>query len=121
MVAEELTTAIKRVYGGAFQNVVPVPGGSSGKKESFSMRIARRIASNLEIDYTPVLQAAPVRIGASHPQKSLRLQPYTVTDKIDGNVLIIDDVATTGRHMERANEVLRPMAKYCASVVWIAD
>ena len=120
-IAEEMTSSIQRVYGGAFQNVVPVPGGSSGKKESLSMRIARHIALNLEIDYAPVLQSAPVKKGASHPQKSLRLPPYTVSSKVDGNVLIIDDVATTGRHMERANEVLRPMAKYCASVVWIAD
>jgi hypothetical protein len=120
-IAEEMSEAIKRVYGDAFSYVVAVPGGSSGQVESLSTKLAERIAKHLGAEYANVLVAAPVAKGASHPAKSTNLKPYKVNGKISGNILIVDDVATTGTHIELATNALRPLATYCTSVVWIAD
>jgi hypothetical protein len=120
-IAAEMSTAVKRVYGDAFQNIVPVPGGSSGQTESFSVRLARRVATNLNITVIDALVGEPVPRSSSHPKKSSNLKPYKVVQKVAGNTLIIDDVATSGRHIELATQALRPLSTYCTSLVWIAD
>jgi hypothetical protein len=119
-IATEMSAAIKRVYGDAFQFVVPIPGGSSSRSDSLSVRLAERIAKNLNAEFANVLVGQPVAKGKSHPAKSAALKPYLVNGNIRGNVLIVDDVSTSGRHIELATQAIRPLATYCTSVVWIA-
>jgi hypothetical protein len=119
-IAAEICTGIRRVYGEAFQYIVPIPGGSSGQSESFSVRIARIAARNLNTGFADILLPQEVKIGKSHPSKSAKLEPYRIRGDISGNVLILDDVATSGRHIELASHAIRPLSTYCAAVVWIA-
>lgn len=120
-IAIEMVAAIKRVYGDAFKYVVPIPGGSSGLTHSLSVKLAERIAKLLRAEFANVLVAAPVPKGSSHPAKSASLKPYEINGKISGNVLVVDDVATSGRHIELATQALRPLTTFCTSIVWIAD
>lgn len=120
-IAAEMAAAIMRVYGNAFQYVVPIPGGSSGRSDSLSVKLAGRIAKLLKSEYANVLVGQPVAKGKSHPAKSALLQPYVVKGNINGNVLIVDDVSSSGQHIELATKALRPLSTYCTSVVWIAD
>ncbi len=120
-IANELTQATRSLYGNTFTSVVPVPGGSSGSRTSFSVEIARRVATLLRVDFNNVLAGQIVPLGASHPKKSILLKPYNLLRPVKGNVLIIDDVATSGRHLELATQAVRKTAKYSTAVVWIAD
>lgn len=120
-VAAEMSEAISRVYGAAFQTVVPVPGGSSGKEKAFSHCLATSVANNLNITFANVLEPQAVAIGSSHPKKSKTLQPYNVIGSTTGNILIIDDVATSGRHIECATVSLRPLTSFCSAVVWVSN
>jgi hypothetical protein len=120
-IGNEISSAITSVFGKAFQYVVPIPSGSSGQKHGLSYRLAKEVADKLKITLADVLEAPPVALGSSHPRKSASLRPYKVKTPINGNILIIDDVATSGRHIELATEALRPMATYCTSLVWISD
>ncbi len=120
-IAVEMVRQIESVYGKLFNTLVPVPGGSSGRKKSFSVLIAERVAHGLKIPCRDILIPATVAKGASHPKKSVILQPYKLSEQLDGNVLIVDDVASSGKHIELATNAIKDTANYCTAVVWIAD
>ena len=120
-VAAEMAAAVQKIYGNLFTAVVPIPGGSSGKQKSFSVALAEAVASKLKIPCKDILIGQPVAKGASHPKKSASLKPYTLREKISGYILVVDDVATSGRHIELAIEALKPDSNFCAAVAWISD
>jgi predicted amidophosphoribosyltransferase len=120
-IAQEIIAQVGSVYGKLFTTVVPIPGGSSGRKKSFSVLIAERVAQGLNIPCHDILISSPVQKGASHPKKSMTLQPYTLKQDVTGNVLIVDDVASSGKHIELATAAIKQHANYCTAVVWIAD
>ena len=121
LAADEMCNSIKKIYGNDFDIVVPVPGGSSGRSNSFSVELARQIAENLNVRFSDILVPAPVRTGSSHPAKSAKLQPYRLSGAETGRALIIDDVATSGRHLELAAEALLQCCSHASAIVWIAD
>ena len=121
LVVAEFKEVITRLYGNLFNALVPIPGGSSGTERSFSVRVAEKLARELNIPMSMALQAAPVPIGKSHPSKSASLQPYVPVNPPVGNILIVDDVASSGRHIELATNALRNSANYVSSIVWVAD
>lgn len=120
-VAAEMTTAVKKIYGNLFTVIVPIPGGSSGKAKSFSVALAETMAQKMNIPCKDILVGQPVAKGASHPKKSASLKPYTLREKVSGHVLVVDDIATSGRHIELAIQALKPVSDFCAAVAWISD
>ena len=52
---------------------------------------------------------------------SAALQPYELLNPPKGDVHIIDDVASSGKHIELATIALRQATNYCTTVVWVAD
>jgi hypothetical protein len=120
-IATEITAMVKQTWGYAFKHLVPIPGGSSGKSNSLSVKLGRLVAARLGIEFCEILIGSGVSIGRSHPKKSQKLQPYNLRRIPTGNVLILDDVATSGKHVELATAALRPHVEYCTSVVWVAD
>jgi predicted amidophosphoribosyltransferase len=120
-IAEELSNAVTRVYGKAFDTVIPIPPGSSDSSEGLSTLIARQVSKRLNLDCAEVLLPQAVRKGRSHPKKGIELLPYEVKGKVKGNVLILDDVATSGKHMEMASLAIRPLTNYATGIVWLAD
>ena len=120
-VASEIATAVQKIYGHLFTVIVPIPGGSSGREKSFSVALAETVAKKMNIPCKDILIGQPVAKGASHPKKSATLKPYTLREKVSGYVLVIDDVATSGRHIELAVQALKPNSDFCAAVAWISD
>jgi hypothetical protein len=120
-VADEIVAAVTKVYGSLFNSVVPVPGGSSGRKRSFSVLIAEAVAARLKVAFNDVLIGSPVAVGSSHPKKSAALQPFGLSGDPGTYVLIVDDVATSGKHIELATQAVKTKANYCTAVAWIAD
>ncbi len=120
-VATEMATAVKKIYGNLFTVIVPIPGGSSGKAKSFSVALAETMARKMQIPCKDILVGQLVAKGASHPRKSASLKPYTLREKVSGHILVVDDIATSGRHIELAIEALKPNSDFCAAVAWISD
>lgn len=69
-IAVEMTSATRRVYGHAFQLIIPIPGGSSGKEVSLSVRLAKRIAVLLNILHISGLDCR-LLIGAQRLRRSI--------------------------------------------------
>ena len=120
-IALEIVEQVQKVYGNLFTHVVPIPGGNSGRKRSFSVLIAEAVAKLMELPCQNVLVGEALTVGKSHPKKSTTLKPYSLSEEITGNVLIVDDITTSGRHIELATLALRQTCNYCTAVVWIAD
>ena len=44
----------------------------------------------------------------------------TLVEKVPGPVILVDDVATSGAHVEEAVKLLRPVCGAVLAVVWIS-
>jgi hypothetical protein len=116
--ADDIATAARRIYGTPMLNcVVPVPCGHS-RGECFSELLARAVAERLEIDYVAAFERR-VRPGTSHPKKSAALPPLVQKQAVRGTALLVDDLATSGRHLEQASEALRKSCKHVVALAWI--
>jgi hypoxanthine-guanine phosphoribosyltransferase len=119
-IAQEMASAISTHYGsGSIRNVVPVPCGSSGRNDCFSVRLAETLALHLGCRFANVLKSSAER-GTSHPRKSARLSPFDMEGTLEGQTLVVDDVITSGKHMEMAVKVLRANHVNCFAIGWIA-
>ena len=121
LIAEEIATAARELYGGMiFTCVVPVPCGSSGHPRCLSVLLAEHVAMLLGVPFRQVLTGAMSR-GASHPRKNSALPQFQVHGEISGQVLVIDDVASTGTHIELAVRALRAKGASPLAIAWIGS
>jgi hypoxanthine-guanine phosphoribosyltransferase len=117
--ALEIADAVRHVYGeGVIRTVVPIPPGSSGDANSFSVMLAQEIAIELNVTFCNALESQGQR-GKSAPIKSAKLKPYSLKETVTGPILIIDDVASSGAHMELAIKALQQHSKAVYGVAWI--
>jgi pyrimidine operon attenuation protein/uracil phosphoribosyltransferase len=120
-IAAEFVAHTSRLFGKTFDAIVPVPCGSSGRADCLSVEIANQLAMLLNADFENVLIAGKVPKSASHPAKSANLQPYKLSKPIKGRILLVDDVATSGRHLELARDALIDAGCDVNTMVWISD
>lgn len=119
-VAEDMAAAAGALFGsGTFKAVVPVPCGNSGNN-CLSTQLARLIAVRLGVDFIDAFEPLP-QTGGSHPKSNLRRPAMRLKVKPNVPVLLIDDVATSGAHIEEAAQLLRRTAPAVLPLVWIAD
>jgi hypothetical protein len=117
--AIEITDAVRHVHGeGVIAAVVPIPGGSSGDQNAFSVMLAREVADNLNVPLCDVLEPQGQK-GKSAPIKSAKLKPYVLKETVSGPILVVDDVASSGAHMELAMTALKQSSKAVYGVAWI--
>lgn len=121
MVARDLMAAI-RVMSGAngITSVVPIPPGSSGNPNGLSVLVARRLADLLQARCDEILvPLTAARIGRSHPKKSADLKGYSLRHPVTGFTVLVDDVATSGQHMELGLSALRASGGPAMGYAWI--
>jgi hypothetical protein len=87
--------------------VTNIAAGHSGGN-SFGTRLAVAVAERLDLAYLQVWRDRSVR-GVSHPKVFRRLPPLDMLAKPIGATLVVDDVATSGWHMEEALTALRSL------------
>ena len=120
-IASEMALAIQELYSGIlFTAVIPIPGGNSGHENSFSVLLAAEIARILSIPFSSVL-VGRVKKGSSHPKESASLPPYKVQGSVTGQVLLVDDVASSGAHMEKAIIALKHAGAFPMAMAWIGS
>jgi hypothetical protein len=120
-VAIELADAIVELYSGIpFSAVIPIPGGHSGREDSFSFLLAKEIARLLSLPFLSPL-VGKVKKGSSHPRESTTLPAYKVQGTVSGPVLLIDDVVSSGVHMEKAIFALKNAGASPLAFAWIGS
>ena len=94
--------------------VVVVTGAGGGIGRAIALALGRLLR-------LPVIEALrlPPMSGSSHPKTNVRRPRMRLNRALDGPVLIIDDVATSGQHMEEACRLLRPVAGAALAIAWI--
>lgn len=116
--ADEMARAAVGIFGRSFGCVVPVPGGSSGRRYGLSIMLGEEIAARLDCACRDAICFQAER-GGSTPRKAGRLKPFELRGALEGPVLLVDDVATSGRHLELAHSALTATGVAVLTMAWI--
>jgi len=119
-IADDLADAARAFWGtGTYRAVVPVPCGNSGPG-CLAERLAEATALRLTVPMIAAFEPIAVK-GSSHPRRNARRPAMVLAEAPKVPVLLIDDVATSGRHIEEAALILRRTAPAVLPLVWIAN
>ena len=119
--AAEMVAAISKIYGTShFDHVVPIPCGHSNRDDCLSVLLAKSVATMLGVKFTEAFERQD-RPGKSHPRKNAKLPPLKRKNTVTGNILLVDDVATSGRHLEQASAELASTTQHVFPIVWIGN
>lgn len=118
-IAQEMREGIEEMVGfGAFSVIVPIPGGHSRREDALSVRIATQLGQLVGLPVVRAFAHTPLT-GSSHPKANLRRPPLKPLMEVQSPAILIDDVATSGRHLEEAALLLRPSAGSVFAAAWI--
>lgn len=98
--------------------VTCVPCGHSRRPDSFARRLAEGVAALLDLPFVQVW-ADRYCSGVSHPKEFAKLPPLEWLAMPPGYTLVVDDVATSGWHLEEAVGALRAHGLPALGVAWI--
>ena len=119
-VAQEIATAATSLFGrDTARAVAAVPCGHSGPG-CLSERVGRAVAERMGAPFRKPFEPLLGR-GSSHPKSNTRRAPIRLVQRVDEPVLLVDDVATSGVHLDQAARALRAHAPAVFPLVWIAD
>lgn len=93
--------------------------GHSRRPDCFGKRVARAAAELLELPFAEVFEDRFVA-GVSHPKEFRDLPALTFRSTPVGPLLVIDDLATSGWHMEEALGMARALGLPAFGAVWIS-
>ena len=117
--AEEILLEAKSVFGSLnFDTIVSVPPGHSGMV-SFSTLLGKAASEITMKPHVQAFQPIEVKGKSSHPKTNATRGKMKLMERPEGNILLVDDVATSGRHLEEASKLLRSENNFVLPVAWI--
>lgn len=99
--------------------VTNVPCGHSCRSDCFGKRLAQSVAKNLEIQFVQIFADRPSS-GVSHPKQSSNVTPLRRIGTPPGSLLLVDDLATSGQHLEESTLALRKLGVPASAMAWIS-
>jgi hypothetical protein len=113
--------ALARLLFGPLQGwaVSTVAVGHSRRPDSFAVRLAQAAAAALVLPFEKMFADRFVE-GVSHPKEFSKLPPLSRLVAPAIPVLLVDDVATSGWHIEEAVSNLRSCGVACFAMSWIS-
>jgi len=98
--------------------ITSVPCGHSRRPDCFGKRLAQAVAAEVGL---PFVQVWGDRFcnGVSHPKENSRLPPLTWQATPATMTIVIDDIATSGWHLEEAVGALRGEGIPAIAIAWI--
>lgn len=119
--AGEVCALVRKMFGPLTGwTVSTVAVGHSRRPDSFAVRLAQGVAADLGLRFDKLFADRFVA-GSSHPKEFSRLPPLQMLrSHLAGPILLVDDVATSGWHMEEALLALRAFGVTSFGVVWIS-
>ena len=117
MIADEMAAELNSLVGAsAFKAIVPIPCGHTREGPCLSLEIARALSVRLNLPVVQAFAARPMK-GTSHPKEIKKRPPLALVRPVYEPVLLVDDVATSGAHLEEASALLK---KHCGSLLAFA-
>ena len=118
-VAQELADGARGLFGReTFRAITAVPCGHGGEN-CLSARLGRAVAAALDLPWIECFAPLPID-GSSHPRTNIARPPMQRIAAPDMPILLIDDVATSGAHIEEAARKLLETAPAVLPLAWIA-
>lgn len=118
--AAEVANLVKLFLGGAPGfSVSTVSVGHFRRPDSFAVRMAAAAAAELDQPFVKIFADRFVK-GVSHPKELKKLRPLERLVLPATPVLLVDDVATSGWHLEEAMTNLRAAGVPCLAIAWIS-
>lgn len=115
-----LVDAARDLFGARLvTRVTNVPCGNSGP-DCLACRLAHRVAEMMDVPYVAAFEDLPVT-GSSHPRRNARRPAMRLKQAPDEAILLIDDVVTSGAHVEEACDLLRPRARAVFPIALIGE
>jgi len=116
--ASELAAALIRRLRGepAADAITCVPCGHSRRQDCFGKRLAQGVAELLGLPFVQVF-ADRFYTGVSHPKEYSKLPPLEQIADPVASMLLIDDLATSGWHVEEAQTALRKLGASASAFV----
>ena len=106
------------ITGNLYRHVVPVPCSRSGPDACLSVLLAEKLAARLRLTMIEAL-AIDRAEGLSHPRRNAERPAMRLVEPVPGPCLLVDDVASSGRHLEEGARLLRETAPAILAVAWI--
>lgn len=117
--AGEIAALVAMAWPGVFGEVTCVACGHSRRADCFGARLAETVADRIGARFTRVFRDRFCS-GSSHPKEFRKLAPLEwASPPVTDRVLVVDDVVTSGWHMEEATNWLRAHGVGTAGVAWI--
>jgi len=112
--------AVARTLGGPLTGwtVTTVPCGHSRRHDCFGKQLAQHVADRLGLPFLEVWADRFVS-GVSHPKEFAKLPALEWRAVPPGPMLLVDDVATSGWHIEEGLTALRGHDVAALGLVWI--
>lgn len=119
--ARECAELARHLLGGSVAgSVTSVPCGHSRRADCAGQQLAQATSIELGIEYRARFADRFVS-GSSHPKEFKVLEPAYIVDNTPSPlVLVVDDVATSGWHLEDALGALREAGFCSLGIVWIS-
>jgi hypothetical protein len=118
--AAEIVALMRLLFGPLVGwSVTTVACGHSRRPDCFGKRLGQAAAVALQLPFVEIFEDRFVS-STSHPKEFRKLPPLVWRSKPYSPVLIIDDLATSGWHMEEALGRVRDLQQPSFGVVWIS-
>ncbi len=99
--------------------VSTVAVGHSRRPDSFAVRMAEAVAGRLDVPFSKLFADRFVD-GVSHPKEFSKLPQLNMLVQPTQPVILVDDVATSGWHLEEALTRLRQSGVPAMAIAWIS-
>jgi hypothetical protein len=118
--AGPVAALIRQLFGTAPADAVTsIPCGHSRRPNCFGKQLAQAVAEAIAVPFVQVFADQP-RSGASHPKQSAKLPPLRQIARPPRSTIVVDDLATSGGHLEQAVLALRGLGTAASAVAWIS-
>jgi hypothetical protein len=115
----DIAAIIRKLFGSSPKaSITSVPCGHSRVPDCLGRRLAEGVAADLGI---PFVQCWADRFvdGVSHPKEFHKLPPLEWVATPPPALIVVDDVATSGWHLEEALTALRDRGVEAFGIAWI--
>lgn len=118
--ATSIAGLIREIFGDKpVDAITGIPCGHSRRADCFGKQLARSVAKVIGLPFLQIFADRPCP-GSSHPKQSMTLPPLQQIADPPRSMIIIDDVATSGWHLEESVLALRRSGVAASSLVWIS-
>jgi hypothetical protein len=114
--ADLLATLVRQLRGDPpAEATTSVPCGHSRRPDCVGKQLAQAVAAALDLPFRQVFADRP-RSGVSHPKEFTKLPPLEQIADACGSMILVDDLATSGWHVEESLTALRRLGASTVSV-----